>query len=142
MINVIRNIAAVLLGLVVGSLTNGYLISISSKVIPPPTGVDVKTLEGLKAGIHLFEPKHFLFPFLAHALGTFVGALIATFIATNNKFRYALAIGILFLIAGIINIAMLPAPIWFNAVDLVGAYIPMAIFAYWLVSLLSTKKAL
>ena len=68
MINVIRNIAAVLLGLVVGSLTNGYLISISSKVIPPPTGVDVKTLEGLKAGIHLFEPKHFLFPFLAHAL--------------------------------------------------------------------------
>lgn len=141
MINQLRNISAILVGLILGSTVNGSLISISGKVIPPPIGVDVKTFEGLKAGIHLFEPKHFLFPFLAHALGTFVGALVATFIAASNKYRYALAIGILFLIAGIINVVMLPAPMWFNIVDLVGAYIPWALLAYKLVSLYAPKAA-
>lgn len=139
--NVLRNITAVILGLVLGSIADGYLISISGKVIPPPTGVDVKTLEGLKAGIHLFEPKHFLFPFLAHAVGAFVGAIVAVLMAASNKFKFALTIGISFLIAGIINVVMLPAPMWFNIVDLVGAYIPLALLAYWLVSLLSPKKA-
>ena len=46
----------------------------SSSIISPPKGVDVTTMEGLKAYLHLFEPKHFIFPFLAHALGTFAGA--------------------------------------------------------------------
>ena len=49
------------------------LIMLSGKVIPPPAGSDVATMEGLKASLHLFEPKHFVFPFLAHALGTLVG---------------------------------------------------------------------
>lgn len=54
---------------------------VSSSIIPPPIGVDNTTVDGLKTGIHLFLPKHFLFPFLAHALGTFVGALLAALIA-------------------------------------------------------------
>ena len=44
--------------------------------------------------MHLFEPKHFLFPFLAHALGTFAGAWLAAFIAASYKMRFALGIGI------------------------------------------------
>ena len=137
---VIRNIAAVILGLLLGSIANGYLISISGKVITPPQGVDVKTLEGLKTGIHLFEPKHFLFPFLAHAIGTFVGATVALLMAASNKFKFSLAIGIIFLIAGIINVVMLPAPLWFNMIDLVGAYLPMALLAHKLVSSVLPNK--
>ena len=34
-------------------------------------------------------------------------------------------IGIFFLIGGITNLFMLPAPTWFAVVDLVGAYLPM-----------------
>ncbi|TGL88194.1 hypothetical protein EHQ68_10195 [Leptospira congkakensis] len=49
------------------------MIKVSGKIILPPKGADVTTMEGLKASIHLFEPEHFLFPFLAHALGTLVG---------------------------------------------------------------------
>jgi hypothetical protein len=141
MIKTSRNIAAIILGIALGSIFNGLLISISGKIIPPPEGVDLYTMEGLKSGIHLFEPKHFLFPFLAHALGTFVGAIVAVLFAVSHKFKYALTIGILFLLAGIINAAMLPAPIWFNIVDLFGAYIPMALLAYKLTSLRSTKTS-
>jgi len=121
----LRNVLAVIAGAILGSLVNGFLIEISGKVIPPPDGADVTTLEGLKASIHLFEPKHFVFPFLAHALGTLTGAFVAAKLAATHKMRIALGIGVLFLLGGIANCFMLPAPVWFMAVDVILAYIPM-----------------
>ena len=124
----IKNILAVIAGLILGSAVNMGLVMISGSIIPPPEGADVTTMEGLKESIHLFQPKHFLFPFLAHALGTLVGAFVAGLIAANKKMTFALVVGILFLIGGIINTFMIPAPIWFNVLDLFMAYIPMAWF--------------
>jgi hypothetical protein len=66
-----------------GSIVNMALIMLSGKVIPPPTGADVTTMEGLRAALHLFEPKHFIFPFLAHAVGTFVGATVSAAVGTT-----------------------------------------------------------
>lgn len=122
----VKNILAVILGLILGSVVNMGIIMISSSIIPPPDGADVTTMEGLKESIHLFQPKHFIFPFLAHALGTFVGAILAALIAAKHKMKFALGIGALFLIGGVLNTFMLPAPTWFVILDLVGAYIPMA----------------
>lgn len=82
-------------GLILGSIVN-MTITISGKVIPPPQ-MDITTMEGLKASMHLFEPKHFLFPFLAHALGTLVGAFIAAKLAANNHIKIGLLIGVFFL---------------------------------------------
>ena len=129
----IRNILAVLAGMVVGSVVNMGIIMVSGSIIPPPEGVDNTTVEGLKAGIHLFQPKHFLFPFLAHALGTFAGALLTAIFAASRKMLFAMIIGFFFLAGGISNIIMLPSPLWFTLVDLIGAYLPMALLAGWLV---------
>jgi hypothetical protein len=123
---IVRFILALVLGLVIGSVVNGGLIMISGKVIPPPAGADVTTVEGLKASIHLFEPRHFLFPFLAHALGTLAGALVAAWLTGIGRTAIAFVVGGLFLVGGIINCFMLPAPAWFMAVDLALAYLPMA----------------
>ena len=122
---ILKNILGVIAGIVVGSIVNMTLITVSGSIIPPPEGADVTTTEGLKASMHLFEPKHFIMPFLAHALGTLVGAIIAGLIAANNKMRFALSIGFVFLIGGIASVFMLPAPVWFSALDLIVAYIPM-----------------
>ena len=121
-----RNILAIIIGLIIGSGVNMGLILTSGYVIPPPEGADVSTMEGLKATMHLFETRHFIFPFLAHGLGTLVGAFVTSKLAANHKMKFALSIGGFFLIGGIINIINLPSPVWFNAVDLIGAYIPMA----------------
>ena len=126
---ILKNILAIIAGAVIGSVVNMGIIMMSSSVIPPPEGADVTTVEGLKASMHLFEPKHFIMPFLAHALGTLVGAFVAAKIATNHKMRFAMAIGLLFLAGGITNIVMLPSPIWFTILDIGVAYIPMAYFA-------------
>lgn len=126
---IIKNILAVVAGGILGSAVNMGIIMLSGSIIPPPDGADVTTMEGLKASMHLFQPKHFLLPFLAHALGTFAGAFLAAIIAANHKMKFALGLGVFFLAGGIANILMLPSPTWFSVLDLVGAYIPMGYFA-------------
>lgn len=126
MSTVVRNIVAVIAGIIIGGVVNSALIKISPSLIPPPAGADVTTAEGLRAAMQLFEPRHFVMPFLAHALGTLAGALAAYLIAGSHKSRFAFAIGIVFLCGGIAASVMIPAPAWFIAVDLVGAYLPMA----------------
>ena len=126
---IIKNSLAIIIGIVLGSIVNMAIITVSGSIIPPPNGADVTTMEGLKLSLPLFEPKHFILPFLAHALGTFSGALIAAIIAATHKIKFAMAIGIFFLIGGIVNIYLLPSPIWFSILDLAGAYIPMAFIA-------------
>ena len=131
----VRVILAVLAGLVIGSIVNIGLILLNDKVIAPPEGLDSTTMEGLKAGMHLMEPKHFLFPFLAHALGTLVGAFVAAKIASTSLPAHI--IGALFLIGGIAMAVHLPAPLWFEATDLILAYIPAA----WLGQKLAERRS-
>lgn len=125
---ILRNILAVIAGLVVGSIVNMSLIMVSGSVIAPPEGADLTTAEGLIEGMAMMEPKHFVFPFLAHALGTLFGAYLAARMAATRKMAMAAIIGVFFLAGGIANVMMLPSPLWFNVVDLVGAYLPMAFF--------------
>jgi len=129
MLNLLRNLLAILLGVLLGATVNMALIHISPALIPPPAGVDVTNTKSLSLGIDLFEPKHFVMPFLAHALGTLAGALVAYLIAAKHKHRFAYLIGVFFLCGGVAASFMIPAPGWFIALDLVIAYLPMAWFA-------------
>ena len=103
--NILRNVLAVLVGLALCGSVNMALITISPMLVPPPAGVDVTNPESLTNGIHLFEFCHFMMPFLAHVLGTLVGAFSAYLIAGSHKS----------VMGGVI-----------------GAYIPMAWLGIWI----------
>ncbi|MCU0389247.1 MAG: hypothetical protein MUE71_11630 [Chitinophagaceae bacterium] len=122
---VLRNVLAVIGGLVIGSIVNMGIITLSGTIIPPPAGADVTTTEGLKAALPLFEPKHFLMPWLAHALGTLTGAFVATKIGNPSRIWLGLVIGVFFLMGGISMVFMVPSPTWFTITDLALAYLPM-----------------
>jgi hypothetical protein len=122
----LRNVLAVIAGLVAGAFINGALITLSPLIIPPPAGVDVSNVESMRQGMHLYQPQHFVMPFLAHALGTFAGALVAWLVAATYKAQLAYAVGVLFLMGGVAAAFMIPAPAWFIALDLLLAYVPMA----------------
>ena len=126
MISILRIILAVILGLIVGSAVNMGLIMLGGRVIPPPSGADVATLDGLKASMHLLEARHYVFPFLAHALGTLAGAIVAGLLSPGGSRVPAYTVGGLFLLGGIANVVMLPAPAWFAVADLLLAYLPAA----------------
>jgi hypothetical protein len=126
MLRFLRNLLALVAGVVLGGSVNMALVMLSPSLIPPPTGVDVSNAESLAQSIHLFEPRHFVMPFLAHALGTLVGALTTYLIAASHKAALAWAVGSLYLCGGIAAAFMIPAPAWFIALDLLVAYLPMA----------------
>ncbi len=124
--NLLRNMFALLAGLLIGGGVNMALITLSPSLIPPPAGVDVSSAESLSRSMHLFQPRHFVMPFLAHAVGTFAGALTAYLVAASHRAQIAYAIGAVFLLGGVAASFMIPAPAWFIALDLLVAYLPMA----------------
>ena len=123
---IIKNILIVIASVFIGGFVNMGIIMISSSIIPPPEGADVTTMEGLKASMHLFGPKNFIMPFLAHALGTFVGAFLVAWMIPKHKMKFAIGVGAWNLIGGITNVILLPSPLAFTLIDLGLAYLPMA----------------
>ena len=123
---ILRNILAFLGAAFVGGLVNYGIVTISGSIIPLPPGIDPSDMESIKAGMHLYEAKHFIFPFLAHALGTLAGAAFVAKFAASHHMKLALGIGAFFLLGGIAAVIMLPAaPTWFKALDVLVAYLPM-----------------
>lgn len=123
-IKIIRNVVGVFLGLMIGGYLNMAIIENGHLLVPFPEGFSFKHLAET---IHLLEPKHFMVVFSAHALGTLMGAIIASAIAAMRKLVVALLIGAAFMVGGIMMVKALPAPMWFNVMDLALAYIPMAL---------------
>ena len=120
-----RNIVAVVAGFFAGSAVNLGLVMAGPSIIPLPPGVDPSDPESISASIQLFETRHFIMPFAAHALGTLTGAVVAFTIASRQS-QMAWVIGALFFAGGIYASSMIPAPTWFIVGDLALAYFPMA----------------
>ena len=122
---IIRNILAVIVGWFGGSVINLGLLELGY-IVFPVEGLDPNNMESLAEIMPGLDFQYFIFPFLAHALGTLVGAFLAGIIATKHKMKFALAIGVLFLIGGIFMSYKISVPIWFSILDITLAYIPMA----------------
>lgn len=121
----LKNILALVTGWVAGSLVNMGLIK-AGHIVTPIEGIDPNDMDALAAVMPTLDFKYFVFPFLAHAAGTFAGALVAGLLAASHKMKISLGIGFLFLLGGIMMVYMLPGPVWFAITDLAVAYIPMA----------------
>jgi hypothetical protein len=122
---VLRNGLALLGGMMIGGALNMYLVEWGMKLIPPPAGTDPSTPEGLTKALPLMELKHFLFPFLAHALGTLVAAYFTIRFSASKKQYLAWTVGFLFMLGGLAMVMMIPFPIWSIFVDLLLCYLPM-----------------
>jgi hypothetical protein len=127
-----RNILAAIVGLVVGNVVNFGLINLGMAVIPPPEGADVSTMGGLREAMKSITPVNLVFPFLAHALGTLSGAFAAAKLAASHPMKFAMGIGVFFLIGGTAMAFLVGGPVWFLAADLLLAYLPMALLGGFL----------
>lgn len=132
---ILKNILALIAGWIAGSIVNMGLVMIGHAVLPIE-GIDPNDMEALAEVMPSLGFEYFVFPFLAHALGTLVGAWVAGLIAVNHKMKFSLGIGVLFLIGGIMMIQMLPSPVMFTVIDIALAYLPMA----WVGGKLATRK--
>jgi len=120
----LRIILGLILGLLIGAVVNGSIIHLGTMLFPYPKGVDVTTKEGLNAFREL-PVKFYIFPFLAHAIGTLSGCLTAL-LFLKDKFQWVIyGIAYLFFVGGVVAVDMINAPVWFDLLDLSLAYLPM-----------------
>ncbi len=134
--NRILRIVLIAAAVYIGGAVNMGIITLSPELIPPPEGADLTTEEGLLKAAPLMQPKHFLMPWLAHALGTLVSGFLAAWWVPSIRHYSHFIPGGLFFIGGLMMVFMIPAPWWFIAADLALAYFPMAYLgnkmSYWL----------
>ena len=120
---IIKNIAIVILGIVIGMVVNIGLIILGGITFPPPENFDPMNAMN-------WDVKYFIFPFLAHSIGTLSGALIVSKISKKSSIILPLIVGLYFLLGGIYMVTILPAPTWFVLLDILLGYIPMALLGW------------
>jgi len=129
---VLKNILAVIIGVIVGGLINGGIIYLGPHLVAPPEGVNPMDVESIRANIHLYELKHFLVPFFAHALGTLVGAFVAAKASVGQHRLLAIIVGAIFLVGGVMMVLDVGGPLWFKVLDIGFAYLPAATIGWYL----------
>ncbi len=130
--NFLRNFVGLLGGVTLGAAVNGGIIALQPYLLSLPQGVDPNNIDSLIKAMGDFEWHHFVMPFVAHALGTFSGAYFAVRVTRQRPLFKAMAISVIFLLGGIQMVQLLPAPLWFEIVDLTLAYLPMGGLAYYI----------
>lgn len=129
---ILRNVLAIIAGMAVGMAANMGFLVLLNKFIPVPEGVDFNNMETIIQAMEAgkYELKHFISPFVAHSAMALLGAFVAVKLGAIRHKTLALVVGVLSLAMGIVAVNMIPAPLWYNIVDLVFAYIPMCLIGY------------
>ena len=128
----IKNILAVILGLIIGNIAIMSLHYLGLYFYPLPEGVDMSDMTAIAEYVTIAPLGSLLMVMLAHIGGTFIAGLSATLLSKEIIIAYI--VGGFFTIMGIWNLYLLPHPMWFN-IEFV-LYLPAAIFGFKL----ATKK--
>ena len=124
----LRNFLAVLVGLIVGGIVNITVIKILIMIFGVPDGVELTDMNSIKAHIGEFSTLQLISPLGGHAIGTLAGAYLTARLVTKARMFFGFLIGIFFLLGGLMAINQVPgSPLWFILVDLIVAYLPMAV---------------
>lgn len=127
----LKNILVSVGGFILGNMVNMATLILGMKIIPAPEGVKITDPQSFIDHADKFTSMHFIFPLLAHALGTFVAAYFICKLVSDKQKVFAIGTGLVFLALGIMNLQNIPHPTWFAVVDLFLSYIPMALFGYF-----------
>jgi len=115
---ILKNIGIVIISIIIGMIINIGLIIIGGMIFP--LSENFKPMNAIN-----WDLKYFIFPFLAHSIGTLSGAFVASKLSRNYHIIIPGIVGLYFLSGGIYMVTILPAPIWFICLDLIICYIPM-----------------
>ena len=107
-----RSVLAILAGTIVAGLLISAVEAVSSMLFPLPPGLDLHDYEAMRQHIDTLPVGAFLFVLAAWAIGSFGGSWVATRLAGRAKLVHGLIVGGLFLLAGVMNLLMIPHPAW------------------------------
>lgn len=108
----LRNIGAVVLGLIVGMIVNVVILQLNSALFPLPEGIDPTDYEALRTVMQSMPALAWVGVILAHLGQAFVGGWVAARIGVDRPVLLALIVGALSLAGGVANAVMLSTPAW------------------------------
>lgn len=117
--SLVQSGGAVLLGLVVATVLIIGVEVFSSIVHPFPPDVDPTDFEVCKAHVARYPWGVLLLGALAWGLTTFLSAWLATRLGSGRHRAHGIVVGAILLALAIMNMSMLPYPIWFWACNLI-----------------------
>ena len=115
-----RNIGAGIAGVVVAGLLVWIVEMVGHAVFPPPPDLDFANADAMRAYIDQLPLGALLFVAAAWFIGTLGGTLTACKLGTGQRYIYALVVGGLILAATVVNLVMIPHPMWFSVLGIVG----------------------
>ena len=126
---ILTNIGIIILGIIIGMILNMGLIILGGIIFTPTANIEPMNAIN-------WDLKYFIFPFLAHSVGTLSGSFLVSKLSRNSNIIFPLIVGLYFLSGGIYMVTILPAPMWFVFLDLIVCYIPMSLIG-WRISNIS-----
>lgn len=120
----IKNVLYVLSGVMIGGAVIYLVESIGHKIYTLPENFDWTDPEVIESHIASLPIGAFVVVLLAYILGSFAGGFMAA-VYKNSGLPNVIAVGIVLLLLGLLNMLMIQHPTWFLVVSLM-IYVPSA----------------
>lgn len=109
----LRNIGAVLAGLIVGMVFNMAVIMLNATVLfPMPAGTDMSDPASMNAYVAGLPTAAFLVVMVAHLGQAFFGGYVAARLGKASPVVLSMIIGVLSLVGGVLNMMSIHGPTW------------------------------
>ena len=132
----VKNIVAGFAGIIVAGLLVWLVEMLGHTVYPPPTDINFADADAMRAYIDTLPIGALLFVAAAWFIGTLGGTFLACKLGDAKPMIYAIVVGGLMLVATVANLIMIPHPLWFSILGVIGILV-----AAWLGMTLGSGSA-
>jgi len=134
-----KRFLAIVIGLIAGFIVISGIEWISGQIFSLPDNIDINNYEEMKKAMESMPFGALLFILFAYVAGSFTAGLVAAKISAQNPKIQGLILGGIFTVMGIINITMIPHPVWFMVFSLL-IYIPCVFLGIMVAGMISGKS--
>lgn len=129
-----QKIVPVIAGFIGASIVMMVFEYSNSLLFPFPDGFDTSNLDALRSFAAGYSPYIFFFVLAGWFAGSVCGGYITAYLAKETQFRMSAIVGVVLVLAGILNHLMFQHPLWFNCIGLFalfgGAYFGYNIYQH------------
>ena len=129
-----RNVGAVILGMIVGSMANMAIVMLNFQLFPMPEGMDQNDPAAMADYISGLPTAAFLVAIVAHMAQAGLGGWVAARLGASRPLMLALIVATLTLVGGVANMLMIGGPTW------MWVEVPLYLVVGWGVGTLEAKR--
>lgn len=124
-----KNALAVVAGLLAAFVVFTVIEGLSSIIHPPPAELDMKNPEMMKEYISALPLSAKIMVLAAYVIGSLVAGMVVAKVSKSSDKKLPIITGSILTVAAIVNLYMIPSPIWFVVINLL-IYIPFVLLGH------------